>query len=33
MRSFATARDTVLFTVPRLIPSTAAISGSAWASG
>ena len=28
MRSRATARDTVLFTVPRLMPSVAAISGS-----
>jgi len=27
MRSLATARDTVLFTVPRLMPSVAAISG------
>ena len=32
MRSFATARDTVLFTVPRLIPSAAAISGSVMSS-
>ena len=32
MRSFATARDTVLFTVPRLIPSVAAISGSVMSS-
>jgi len=28
MRSLATARDTVLFTVPKLMPSAAAISGS-----
>jgi hypothetical protein len=32
MRSLATARDTVLFTVPRLIPSAAAISGSVMSS-
>jgi hypothetical protein len=32
MRSFATVRDTVLFTVPRLIPSAAAISGSVMSS-
>jgi hypothetical protein len=32
MRSLATARDTVLFTVPRLMPSVAAISGSVMSS-
>ena len=32
MRSFATVRDTVLFTVPQLIPSAAAISGSVMSS-
>ena len=32
MRSLATARETVLFTVPRLIPSAAAISGSVMSS-
>jgi hypothetical protein len=32
MRSLATARDTVLFTVPRLMPSAVAISGSVMSS-
>jgi hypothetical protein len=32
IRNLATARDTVLFTVPRLMPSAAAISGSVMSS-